>query len=107
LSKSKKCVKNFSTVGKNHKKVYCTEKKNWKKKIGIPRGVPFDVSPLPAVPRHDWDLFVLILFLLCLMTSQTSGAGIGAGQEAANWAAGQGTKTFSDAACHVSCHSLC
>jgi hypothetical protein len=43
------------------------------------RGVPFDVSLLPAVTRHDWDLLVLIRFLLRLMTSQTSGAG----QEAA------------------------
>jgi hypothetical protein len=42
---------------------------------GNTRGLPFDVSPLPAVTRHDWDLLVLIHFLLPLMTSQTSGAG--------------------------------
>jgi hypothetical protein len=42
--------------------------------VGKGRGVPFDVSPLPAVTRQDWDLLVLIRFLLRLMTSQTSGA---------------------------------
>jgi hypothetical protein len=40
-----------------------------------PRGAPFDVFPLPAVTRHNWNLLVLIRFLLRLMTSQTSGAG--------------------------------
>jgi hypothetical protein len=48
--------------------------------------VPFDFSPLPAITRHDWDLLVLIRFLLRLMTSQTSGAG----QEAAKL--GRGTR---------------
>jgi hypothetical protein len=39
------------------------------------KGALFDVFPLPAVTRHDWNLLVLIRFLLRLMTSQTSGAG--------------------------------
>jgi hypothetical protein len=49
---------------------------------------PFDVSPLPAVTRHDWDLLILIRFLLRLMTSQTSGAG----QEAAKLGRGPRNK---------------
>jgi hypothetical protein len=52
------------------------------------RGVPFDVSLLPAVIRHDWDLLVLIRFLLRLMTSQNSGAG----QEAAKLGRGPRNK---------------
>jgi hypothetical protein len=57
-----------------------------KKLLSQARGVPFDVSPLPAVTRHDWDLLVLIRFLLRFLTSQASGAG----QEAAKL--GRGTR---------------
>jgi hypothetical protein len=52
--------------------------------LGKTRGAPFDVFLLPAVTRNDWNLLVLIRFLLHLMTSQTSGAG----QEAAGLGGG-------------------
>jgi hypothetical protein len=51
------------------------QKSSKSQKVAKSRGVPFDVSPLPAVTWHDWDLLVFIRFLLRLMTSQTSGAG--------------------------------
>jgi hypothetical protein len=45
--------------------------------VALTRGAPFEVFPLPAVTRHDWDLLVLSRFMQLLMTSQTSGAGPG------------------------------